>query len=94
MYCHLETRKPVWTTRDRAPQTTGILATAGGVVFAGAFDRFIRAYDEANGKVLWQTRLNDVSSSTPITFSVDGKNVDGYQWVRVSSVPDADCRAR
>jgi alcohol dehydrogenase (cytochrome c) len=70
---NLETRKPVWTTRDRAPQTTGVLATAGGVVFAGAFDRFIRAYDEANGKVLWQTRLNDVSSSTPITFSVDGK---------------------
>ena len=22
---------------------------------------------------MWQTRLNDVSSSTPITYSVDGK---------------------
>ena len=70
---NLETRKTVWTTRDRAPQTSGVLATAGGVVFAGAFDRFIRAYDDANGKVLWETRLNDVSSSTPITYSVDGK---------------------
>ena len=70
---NIETRKTVWTARDRAPQTSGVLATAGGVVLAGAFDRFIRAYDDANGKVLWQTRLNDVSSSTPITYSVDGK---------------------
>ena len=70
---NLETRQTVWTTRHRAPQTSGVLATAGGVVFAGAFDRVIRAYDDATGKVLWQTRLNDVSSSSPISFSVDGK---------------------
>ena len=70
---NLETRKTVWTARDRAPQTTGVLATAGGIVFAGAFDRFIRAYDDASGKVLWETRLNDVSSSSPISFSVGGK---------------------
>jgi alcohol dehydrogenase (cytochrome c) len=57
---NLETRKTVWTSRDRAPQTTGVLSTAGGVVFAGAFDRYIRAYDDASGRVLWQTRLNDV----------------------------------
>ena len=70
---NLETRKPVWVTRDRAPMTSGVLATAGGVVFAAAFDRFFRAYDESTGKVLWQTRLNDVSSATPITYSVGGK---------------------
>ncbi len=70
---NLETRKPVWVTRDRAPMTSGVLATAGGVVFAAAFDRFFRANDETTGKVLWQTRLNDVSSATPITFSVGGK---------------------
>jgi alcohol dehydrogenase (cytochrome c) len=70
---NLETRKTVWVTRDRAPMTSGVLATAGGVVFAGAFDRFFRAYDEATGKVLWQTRLNDVSSATPITYSIGDK---------------------
>jgi alcohol dehydrogenase (cytochrome c) len=70
---NLETRRTLWTARHRAPQTSGVLATAGGVVFAGAFDRVIRAYDDANGKVLWQTRLNDVSSSSPISYSVDGK---------------------
>jgi len=70
---NLETRKTVWTARQRAPQTSGVLATAGGVVFAGAFDRVFRAYDDASGKVLWETRLNDVSSSSPISFSVGGK---------------------
>jgi alcohol dehydrogenase (cytochrome c) len=68
----LESRTTVWQTRDRAPHTTGVLATAGGVVFAGAFDRVLRAYDDADGKVLWSTRLNDVSSSSPISFSVGG----------------------
>ena len=70
---NLETRKTVWTARQRAPQTTGTLATAGGVVFAGSLDRFLRAYDDANGKLLWEARLNDVASAPPITYAVDGK---------------------
>jgi alcohol dehydrogenase (cytochrome c) len=70
---NLETRKVVWTDRQRAPQTTGALATAGGIVFDGSLDRYIRAYDESNGKILWETRLNDVPSSCPITYSVNGK---------------------
>ena len=70
---NLETRKPVWTDRQRAPQTTGALDTAGGIVFDGSLDRYIRAYDDSNGKVLWETRLNDVPSSCPITYSVNGK---------------------
>jgi len=70
---NLETRKVVWTDRQRAPQTTGALATAGGIVFDGSLDRYIRAYDASNGKVLWETRLNDVPSSCPITYSVNGK---------------------
>jgi hypothetical protein len=27
----------------------------------------------------------------PATFTVEGKTVDGYQWVRVASVPDGQC---
>jgi alcohol dehydrogenase (cytochrome c) len=69
----LGTRKVVWTVRQRAPQTSGVLWTAGGVVFAGSFDRYVRAHDDANGAVLWEQRLNDVSSSSPMTYSIDGK---------------------
>ena len=70
---NLLTKEVVWTERQRAPQTTGALATAGGVVFSGAMDRWFKAYDDATGKVLWQVRLNDVPSSAPISYSVNGK---------------------
>ncbi|PWU01613.1 MAG: alcohol dehydrogenase [Terriglobia bacterium] len=70
---NLLTKEVVWTQRQRAPQTTGALATAGGVVFSGSLDRWFRAYDDATGKVLWQVRLNDVPSSSPISYNVSGK---------------------
>jgi len=68
----LRTRQPVWTVRHRAPLTSGVLATAGGVVFSGGFDRVFRAHDDRTGAVLWETRLNDVISAIPITYSVGG----------------------
>jgi alcohol dehydrogenase (cytochrome c) len=69
----LRTRSVVWSVRQRAPQTSGVLATAGGVAFAASFDRFVRAYASADGALLWEQRLNDVSSSSPLTYSLDGK---------------------
>ena len=70
---NLETHKTLWVERQRAPQTTGVLATAGGVVFAGSLDRWFKAYDDASGKVLWQVQLSDVPNSTPISYRVNGK---------------------
>jgi alcohol dehydrogenase (cytochrome c) len=70
---NIETKKTVWMARQRAPMSTGVLATAGGVVFAGAIDRGFSAYDDATGHELWHTRLNDVPSSAPITYLVNGR---------------------
>jgi PQQ-dependent dehydrogenase (methanol/ethanol family) len=70
---NLETRKVLWTNRQRAPLSSGVLATAGGVVFAGALDRVFAAYDDANGKELWRIRLNDVPNSAPISYSIGGR---------------------
>ena len=69
----LATHKPVWMVRGRAPVSSGVLTTAGGLVFIGTSDRVFHAYESATGKELWSTRLNDVSSSSPISFAVDGK---------------------
>ena len=69
----LARRAPLWIVRQRAPQTSGVLATAGGVTFAGSLDRFVRAYDTATGEILWSMRLNDVSSSSPLAFAIDGR---------------------
>jgi alcohol dehydrogenase (cytochrome c) len=69
----LATHKPVWMVRQRAPVSSGVLTTAGGLAFVGTSDRVFHAYESTTGKELWNTRLNDVSSSSPISFSVDGK---------------------
>jgi alcohol dehydrogenase (cytochrome c) len=70
---NLATRKTAWVARQRAPLTTGALATAGGVVFVGSLDRMFVAYDAATGAPIWKTRLNDVPSSAPISFSAKGQ---------------------
>jgi len=70
---NLETRKTVWTDRQRAPRSTGMLATGGGVVFGGSLDRVFAAYDDTTGKKLWSSRLSDVPHGSPITYSVNGK---------------------
>src|SRR5262249_21750945 len=66
---NLGTRKVVWVARQYAPRTSGVLATAGGVVFAGSLDRVFAAYDDATGKELWRARLNDMPSNAPITYT-------------------------
>src|SRR5262249_21268357 len=69
----MTTRKPVWVARQRAVQSSGVLDTAGGIVFASATDRWFTAYDDSSGKVLWRARLSDVSNAAPISYSVNGK---------------------
>jgi alcohol dehydrogenase (cytochrome c) len=70
---NLETRELTWQHRERSPQSSATLATAGGLVFVGTMDRYFRAYDDRSGKILWETRLNDVPNAFPITYMVDGK---------------------
>ncbi len=53
--------------------SSGTLATSGGVVFNASIDRYFRAYDDQTGKLLWETRLSDVPSNAPISYTVNGK---------------------
>ncbi len=68
----LARRKTAWVQRRRAPISTGVLATAGGVIFAGFVDRMLIAYDSATGEPVWHTRLNDVPDSNLISYAVNG----------------------
>jgi alcohol dehydrogenase (cytochrome c) len=70
---NLETRKTIWVDRQRAPRTSGVLDTAGGVVFAGSLDRMFSAFSDDTGAKLWDVRLNEVPSSAPISYAVNGK---------------------
>ena len=70
---NLETKATAWIQRQRAPLTSGTLVTAGGLVFAGSLDRMFSAFNAETGAELWHTRLNDVPSSSPISYSANGK---------------------
>jgi alcohol dehydrogenase (cytochrome c) len=70
---NVETGKTVWVMRQRAPVTSGVLATAGGLVFAGGLDRMFGAYDAQTGTLLWNARLNEVPASVPITYTVNNR---------------------
>lgn len=53
----------------------GPVVTAGGLVFIAAtnFDKKIRAFDKATGKLLWEAILPFSANATPITYTVAGK---------------------
>jgi len=70
---NLQTRELVWAQRQRAPFTSGLLATAGGLVFGGDLDRHISAYDGETGEKLWTLRLNDVAVSSPVSFMIENR---------------------
>ena len=59
---------------------TGVLATAGGVVFASVADGNLIALEAANGKLLWHYQTGERIKSSPMSFAVDGT-----QYVAVSS---------
>ena len=70
---NMESREILWSTRKRAELSTGILATAGGLIFSGSRDRVFSACDQSDGTELWQVRLNGVPSGGPISFMIGGK---------------------
>ena len=58
---------------------TGLLTTAGGLLFSGDKGDNIVAFDQRDGKPLWHSRLNGVSNA-PETYSLDD-----HQYVLVAA---------
>ena len=63
----------MWSWETRVSNYSPILATAGGLVFNGSMDRYLRALDADKGTLLWQTRLASQVVGAPITFAVAGR---------------------
>lgn len=60
--------------------STGVLATAGGVVFGAIADGNLVALEAASGRLLWHYQTGERLKSSPMSFAIDGK-----QYVAVSS---------
>ncbi|WFU19468.1 pyrroloquinoline quinone-dependent dehydrogenase [Bradyrhizobium sp. CB3481] len=71
-------RSRVGTTEDRAPLglalpfgtplVSGVAITAGGLIFTGAMDAYLRAFDARSGRELWQGRLPVPGVANPMTY--------------------------
>jgi alcohol dehydrogenase (cytochrome c) len=70
---NIETQELAWAFDQVAPPTTSLLATGGGLVFSGDLEPSIKAFDDTSGKLLWQATLDDLPSSSLVTYSVNEK---------------------
>jgi quinoprotein glucose dehydrogenase len=76
-------RSTVGTTEDLAPLgmafhwgtplVSGVAITAGGVVFTGAMDAYLRAFDAKSGEELWAGRLPVPGVANPMTYLWKGE---------------------
>jgi len=62
-----------WQARSRPSMTSSLLATAGDLVFGGDAGRFVKAWDQETGEVLWEQRLNAPIGGYPMTYELDGE---------------------
>jgi len=67
------TGKVAWTQRTDQPLAGGVLATAGGLVFAGRSSGWFDAYDAASGERVWSFRTGAGCNSAPMTYHVGGR---------------------
>jgi quinoprotein glucose dehydrogenase len=76
-------KSSVGTAEDRAPLgiafnwgtplVNGVVITAGGLVFTGAMDAYLRAFDAKSGEELWQGRLPVPGVANPMTYLWKGE---------------------
>ncbi|HEY1638995.1 MAG TPA: PQQ-dependent dehydrogenase, methanol/ethanol family [Rhizomicrobium sp.] len=74
-------RKKVWARKENLPVWSGTLVTAGNVAFYGTMDRWFRAVDARNGKLLYQFHAPSGFVGQPVTYVGN----DGTQYVAILS---------
>jgi alcohol dehydrogenase (cytochrome c) len=62
-----------WEFRLPTPPWSGILSTAGGLVFSGDMDGNFFALDAADGKLLWRLQTGGAIWAAPISYKSEGK---------------------
>ncbi|SIO42947.1 quinoprotein glucose dehydrogenase [Bradyrhizobium erythrophlei] len=69
-----EDQAPLGIARNwGTPLVNGVAITAGGLVFTGAMDAYLRAFDAKSGQELWQGRLPVPGVANPMTYLWKGE---------------------
>ena len=69
----LESGRVAWTHQQRAGMISGLVATAGGLVFGGDANRRFKAFDDSTGQVLWETILSGPVTGHPVSYTAGGR---------------------
>jgi alcohol dehydrogenase (cytochrome c) len=72
--------REVWRWRNETPICASVLATGGGLVFAGEPTGEFNALNASTGELLWQFQCGSGHHSSPTTYSVGGR-----QYIAVPS---------
>ena len=76
----IKTGKLAWTHNFKDQLWTPLMATGGGLVFAGGTpDRKFRAFDAKTGKTLWETNAPSGVIGVPSSYEVDGEQYIAVQ---------------
>ena len=62
-----------WELEHLSPSWSGVLSTAGGLVFTGDAEGNFMALDAASGKILWHFQCGASVYASPMTYAIDGK---------------------
>jgi len=65
--------KVKWEWKHPSPTWSGVLSTAGGLVFTGDAEGNFIALDAASGKPLWHFQAGASVYSSPMAYAIDGK---------------------
>ena len=76
----LSTGKIQWEVKTEQPMVGGVMATAGGLLFAGEGNGNFNAYEAKTGKQLWQYKSQYGVNAPPITYKLHGT-----QYIAVAS---------
>jgi len=68
----VNTGKLLWHDKIPGPMIGGALATVGNLVFSGADDGHLYAFDARSGKILWKPDLGLPFGAAPIAYQVNG----------------------
>ena len=68
-----KTGKMEWQIKNNAPLWGGVMTTAGGLVFWGTPEGYLKAADAKTGKELWQFQTGSGIVAPPVTWEDNGE---------------------
>ncbi len=88
----VNTGKVKWRYHDPRPMMSGVVTTAGGVLFTSNQEGEALAIDQTTGEKLWSFRMGGGGRGQPIAYEIDGKPyvaVPSGGWISIDTLAGA-----